>query len=421
MKRLFLLLFAAGLAFGLGHIGWNVWHTTRYFEEHGREATLVIGERYSTARWSQPIPFKRIHLYTARLEPDHEVVIETDQELAPNSTIPIRFLSRDAAEQIDRFSLRPVANTVRLRSDADGAPVRVEATNAFDRLIGRAMGPPAPGVHVASRPNVREAAPARDKPSVPFLITPPGAGTWSLLWQNSRALEWIAFGFGVMAVQSLLGAAWARQKAAMKKSSRDADFVHPADRRIDAAPPPEASKKLSYVPKPDEEIVLPESEKRKMAEARSAAALAMQDERASRAPAPGNVAAEAASSGPSLSLRGARPPAAPAPAPAANSGPEPVSSRPPPMPPPMPSSASGEAAAVDGAPPGREADLEEASAVSAPTSSPLEPGDRGGRVEELPSLAANETAPPMPIAGAEPALKLRRKRSPGGSGENGSG
>ena len=316
MKRILLLVLAIGLAVFLGRLGWNVWETTRYFEAHGRDATLVIGKRYNTERWSGPLPLKKIYTYTARLEPAHDVLIESEQDLREGETVNVRFLPRDAAEEARAFSMRPLVNTIRLRGADDGAPVRLDQADAFDRLVDRAMGPPAEGVYVRRRP-VREAAPSREQPTVPFLITTAGGGTWSLIWKNSRVLEWVAFGLAVLAVQSLAGAAWARHLAARRPRAGKKGFVHPSLRKIEADAPAEASKKLTYVPKPDEEIVLPEAEKRRLAEARAAAAA-----KAAEAPA-------------------------------------------------------AEAASIEGA---------------------------------LPSLAARETAPPVQIGGAEPSLKLKRKR-----------
>src|SRR5690606_22291909 len=107
--------------------------------------------------------------------------------------VTVRFLPRDAAEEARAFSMRPLVNTLRLRGPDDGAPVRLDDTDAFDRLVDRAMGPPAEGVYVRRRP-VREAAPSQDKPTVPFLLATSEDGTWSLIWKNSRVLEWMAFG-----------------------------------------------------------------------------------------------------------------------------------------------------------------------------------------------------------------------------------
>jgi hypothetical protein len=349
MKRLFLLLLGIGLAAFLGRLGWNVWETTRYFEAHGREATLVIGKRYNTERWSRPVPLKKIYAYTARLEPKYDVLIESEQEFKEGDQIEIRFLPRDAAEEARAFSMRPLVNTIRLRGPDDGSPVKLDDTDAFDRLVDRAMGPPAEGVYVRRRP-VREAAPSREKPTVPFLVAPPDTGTWGLVWKNSRVLEWMALGLAVLAVNSLFASAWARHQEARRPGAHKKGFVHPTLRKIEADAPDAPSKKLTYVPKPDEEIVLPEAEKRRMAEAKAAAA---------SAPA-------AASSPPAAPVHPTAPisPAAPVAAPAPHSPPEAV-----------------------------------------PAS----------RAEALPSLAANETAPPMPIGNGEPTLKLRRKRADEGT------
>ena len=322
MKRIILLVLGIGLAVFLGRLSWNVWETTRYFQAHGRDATLVIGKRYNTERWSRPVPLKKIYTYTAKLEPNYEVLIESEQDLREGETVPVRFLPRDAAEEARAFSMRPLVNTLRLRGADDGTPVKLDDADAFDRLVDRAMGPPAEGVFVRRRP-VREAAPSRDKPTVPFLITTADGGTWSLIWKNSRVLEWLALGLAVLTVNSLIGAAWARHQAARRPGIGKKGYVHPTFRKIEADAPEAPSKKLTYVPKPDEEIVLPEAEKRRLAEARAAVA-----EKAAQA-------------------------------------------------------AAAEAAAEESTPPDA----------------------------SLPSLAANETAPPMPIRSDEPTLKLRRKRT----------
>jgi hypothetical protein len=260
MKRLLLLLLGLGMLGTIGWLGWNVWETTRYFEAHGREATLVVGPRYNAARWASPLPLKKIHAYAARLEPKYEVLIETDQPLKPGDTVHIRFLTRDLAPGLLAFSARPVVNTLRLRAADDGTPVKIEDTNLFDRLVDKAMGPPAEGVYVAPRA-VAEAAPSNEKPTVPFLLAAPGEGTWRRIWNNSSPGEWILLGLGLLAAQSLLIAACDRQKAARRPNPNRKDFVHPSLRRIEADAPDAPSKKLTYLPKPDEEIVLPASQR----------------------------------------------------------------------------------------------------------------------------------------------------------------
>ncbi|MEO0055268.1 MAG: hypothetical protein RLZZ50_1215 [Verrucomicrobiota bacterium] len=345
MKRLLLLLLGLGLLYAVGALAWNVRETTRYFVANGREATLEIQQRYNAERWASPLPVKKILTYTARLQPKYDVLIETDQELKPGQKITIRFLTRDVAAEAVALSKRPLVNTIRLRGAEDGAPVKLEETDAFDRLVDKAMGPPAEGVYVKPRA-VAEAAPTREKPTVPFLIEEPGDTTWSLIVRNSRIGEWVFLLLGVLIALSFLSAAYERQKEAKRLDSRGKKFVHPSLRNVQAAAP-EAQRKISYVPKGDQEVALTDAEKKQ-------------------------AAAKAA------------PPPTPAPIPAPKSAATPIPFKPSAPPPPSATPAANTAA---------------------------EPKP----LTELPSLRANETAPPMPINREEPALKLRRKTGGGGS------
>jgi hypothetical protein len=346
MKRLFLLLLALGLSFALARLGQNVWSSTRFFEEHGRDASLVIGKRYNHERWA-PVPVKKVYTYTARLEPEHEVLVETDQELNANDVLPIRFLTRDLGQQLRASSLRPQVNSLRLRGPNDEEPVKVADTDLFDNLRDKAMGPPAPGVYLPGRQGA-ESAPERALATVPFVFTDGGTGTGALLWRNSRIGEWVLVLLFALAVPALLSSFWERHLAARRPNPNRRDFVHPSLKKIEADAVAAPSAKLTYVPRPDEEIALPEPEKRRMAE-----------EAARKNTAP------------------PAPPAQPAPAP-----PEPALA-------PAPAAPSASA-------PG-----------PAPTLPPTTPSRSAPR--DLPSLAANETAPPMPFNRDEPALKLRRK------------
>lgn len=273
MKRLFLLLLGLGLAVAIGAVGWNLWETTRYFEAQGREATLVIGKRYNAERWMSPVPIKKIYTYTAKLEPKYEVLVETDQDIKDGETRQIRFVTRDLAAGLTDYSIRPLSNTLRLRGADDGSPVKLEDTALFDQLVDKWMGPPAEGVTVRKYA-VAESAPTQGKPTVPFVFTSAGDSTWDVIWTNSRAQEWLLLGLGLLCVQSLLIAAYDRQKDSAQAKKRGKNFVHPSLRKIDADKPDAPSKKLTYVPRPDEEIVLSDTEKRRRAEAAGAAATA---------------------------------------------------------------------------------------------------------------------------------------------------
>ena len=264
MKKLFTLLFSLGLLAALGWLGWNTWQATRYFQDNGREARLVIGKRYNASRWMEPVPLKKIHTYTARLEPKYDVLVETDQDLKENDEIFIRFLTRDVAPPVLQFSVRPLVNSIRVRTEADGSPVKIEDTDIFDRLVDKAMGPPAEGVYVRPRA-VAEQAPSHEKPTVPFLIGGAQDSTWELIWNNTRAGEWIVCGIWLFLVQAFLLHAWSLPWTSRPAGTERKDFVHPSMRRIDADAPPPPSTKITYVPKPEEEIALTEAERRRRA------------------------------------------------------------------------------------------------------------------------------------------------------------
>jgi hypothetical protein len=355
MKRFVLFLIGLLLLTALGWFGHNLWQTTRYFADNGREATLVVGERYNTSYWATP-PLKKIHTFTALLSPRHEVLIETDRELSPGESVPILFLPRDLAANLRAYSLRPLVNSLRLRTERDGAPVRIEDTDPFDRLVDRAMGPPAPGTWVRERP-VAEAAPDRGKPTVPFILGTPGDAPWTLLRRDLRVGEWLALGFFVLAIQWFFASAWENQRAASRPDADRRDFIHPSLRRVDAAGFEPSQAKLTYVPKPDAEIVLPEAEMKRLAAERAAAA--------SRPPALAGPPSAAPSS-----------PAAPDPALT------PLAFR-------------------------RGASREQPNqpAPDGLATAPLTPNP-----EALPPLTRNETAPPLPPAEENIALKLPRKR-----------
>lgn len=363
MKRIFLLLLGLGLAVAIGQLGWNLWQTTRYFEENGREATLVIGKRYNAERWSAPVPLKKIHTYTAKLQPKYEVLVESDQELKDGEMRTIRFLTRDVARGLVDYSIRPMANTLRLRGAEDGAPVKIEDTALFDNLVDKWMGPPAKGVYVRPRA-VAEAAPSNEKPTVPFVFVDAGDNTWKILWSNSRVQEWLIFGLGLLSVQSLLIAAYDRHKEAGALKKLGKGYVHPSLRKIEADAPESPAKKLTYVPRPDEEIALSDREKRRLA-------------------GQAQATTPAADASPSTPPKSSTPSLKFAPAPSTEN---PVAPTPPAIP------AASEA-------------------VASPASGANTPA------EEPASLLEHETAPPMPIPG-DVVLKLRRKSSPGpGSGD----
>jgi hypothetical protein len=356
MKRVFLLILGLGLAALIGHVGWNTWQSARFFHDQGREATVVIGKRYNAERWTSPVPLKKIVSYTAKMEPAYEVLIETDQDLKDGEKLTIRFLTRDLAANLVDYSVRPVVNSLRLRGAEDGAPVKLEDTQLFDALVDKWMGPPAPGTFIRARPTA-EAAPSNTKPTVPFVFAEKDAGTWDIVWANSRIQEWALIGLGIIGVHSLLFAAYDHHKDSRLKKSRGKKFVHPSLRKVEAtADAP--SKKLTYVPKAQEDIVLTDAEKR----SRATIALPSKNQPKSNDEAP-------------LAT------------PEANRGDDPAAADEP---------LRGPIAGTGGAP---------AAAVKA--------------AEEPAPLTDRETAPPMPINVGDAVLKLRRKSANGGAPEAG--
>lgn len=256
MHKAFNLLVSLGLAFVIGWLGWNTWQTTRYFQDHGREGSLKIGRVYNSSRWSSPIPLKKIHAYTAVLEPRHEVLIESDQPLEENSTVFIRFLTRDLGASLDAYSVRPLVGSIRIRTSADGSPVKLDDTDAFDKLVDRAMGPIGPGVYVRARPQA-EAAPDRAKPTVPFILAGSEDSTVELIWKNSTVGEWVAYGLLILLFKAWFVYAWSLPWRPVRSITERKDFVHPSMRRIEADAPAAPSTKLTYIPKPERDIVLP--------------------------------------------------------------------------------------------------------------------------------------------------------------------
>ncbi len=357
MKRVYLLLIGLGLAALIGRLGWNVWQSARFFRDQGREATVVIDKRYNAERWTSPIPIKKIYAYTAKMEPTYEVLLETDQDLKDGEKLAIRFLTRDLAASLLDYSARPVVNTLRLRGSEDGTPVKIEDTALFDAMVDKWMGPPAPGTYIRPRPQA-EKAPGTGKPTVPFVFAAKEAGTWDIVWKNSRAQEWVLLGLGLLAVQSLILAAYEHHKDGRLKKSRGKKFVHPSLRKVEASAPDTPSQKLAYVAKPEVEIVLSDSE-------RKAAA-------APKAPASSETTATPAGA-PRLTLPLKKVPTEEVPASATDEAPR------------GPIAGSGGAPVI-----------------------------QAKHQEEPASLTDRETAPPMPINLGDPVLKLRRK--PGGKG-----
>lgn len=252
MKKILWFLVALALAAGLYLVFAKAWNSTKYFHEKGRDATLKVGRKYNASRWSSPLPIKKIHSYLAVLSPDHEVLIESDQDLKEGTEIFVRFLLRDAATAAEEAKLWKFTGSIRLKSEADGTPVRLKDTNIFDRTVEKAMGPLGEGAYVPPV-EVAENAPDRDKPTVPFLIAGAQDAPLEMLWNNTSVGEWIILGFWVLLIKMIVLHAWSTPFNPNRTGADKKGFVHPSLRRVesaDAAPKPKVT--VSYVPKPED-------------------------------------------------------------------------------------------------------------------------------------------------------------------------
>ncbi len=260
MKKILWFLFGFVLAAGLGTVCWSTWKTARYFEANGREGTIKVGKKYNASRWTAPLPVKKIHTYTAVLAPNHEVLIESDQDLEENKEYFIRFLLRDRAAEGRKLSLRPLTGSIRLKSNADGTPVKLADTDLFDSVVSKAMGPMGDDYYERPKP-VAEAAPSRDKPTVPYLVAGAGDPVLEVIWNNSTVGEWIIATIWFFLIQLVLLHAWSTPFNANRAvGSERKDFVHPSMRRIDADKT-DASAKISFAPKPEDPDFVPDPPK----------------------------------------------------------------------------------------------------------------------------------------------------------------
>lgn len=249
MKKIFWFLVSFALLSALGLLLKNSRDTVTYFQEQGRPATLKVGKKYNASRWTEPLPLKKIHAYTAMMLPDHAILIESDQELGEGTEYFIRFLTRDIADAGRSLSRLPLVNTIRLKSEVDGTPVKIADSDLMDRAIEKAMGPPAEGVYVPQRV-VAEAGPDHVKPTVPFFFTGSKDPVPEVLWNNSTIVElFIIAAWAFMGLFFFLHAWSTPLFPSRKAGSERNDFVHPSLRRINPDMPADASVRLQYKPK----------------------------------------------------------------------------------------------------------------------------------------------------------------------------
>ena len=231
MKKTLLILASIALTGLLVILVSDTWRTTEAIREQGREGALKIEGQYNSSRWTSPVPLKKIHTYTATLVPDHEVVVQSDQDLTSGRQYFIRFLSRENTPAVRAEALRPIAGSMRLRLISDGRPDATESTAAMYRMLAKAMEGEEPGVAASGQD--------RTSDSVPFLLGGANDSTLELIWANSRPGEWLLLAVLLLITKALALKAWFTPWRPRRIKADRTEFVHPTLRRIDAdAPPP---------------------------------------------------------------------------------------------------------------------------------------------------------------------------------------
>lgn len=247
MQKIFYFFSTLILGALVAAVAFDLWRTHTYVQANGREGTLVVGQRYNASRWATPLPLKKIHTYAARMAPNYDVVIESDQELAPKQQIFIRYLTVDASQaaaMATRF--RPVSGMIRLRTEADGTPVAIEPTGPLDHMLAKAMGTPAkaPTTVDTKRPAFKETGKGS-----PFLIGGANDNLLELVWNNSSATEWIFGAIMLFLLQALAINAWTLPWRKFRPCDEDKSFVHPTLVAIEPDAPRPSPKPIAFKPK----------------------------------------------------------------------------------------------------------------------------------------------------------------------------
>lgn len=231
------------LAALLGAVGFETWRSHDHIRLNGHEAALVVGLQYNASRWAEPLPLKKLHSYTAKLSPNFDAVIETDQQLAPRQQVFIRHLpSGDTSDRGPLSFLRPISGRIRLRAPTDGVPSAVDPTAPLDHAVNLAMNAKTGASAVVS-------APDPNRPTVAFLIGGANDSTLELIWNNSRAGEWVLLGLGLFLLQAFALNAWTLPWREFKPCDEDKDFVHPSLETVEPDAPRPAVKRIAYKPR----------------------------------------------------------------------------------------------------------------------------------------------------------------------------
>jgi len=162
----------------------DLWRSHDFVRTNGHEGTLLIGQRYNASLWSEPLPLKKIHAYTATLAPNYEVIIKSDQDFVAGQRVKIRHLKLGTQfPTSDNRFLRAISSNIRLRTEADGTPASVDLTAAGAHALDKAMGTNSAAWHdgsVATNPSQIATA---------FLVGGANDGIPELIWNNNRAGE----------------------------------------------------------------------------------------------------------------------------------------------------------------------------------------------------------------------------------------
>lgn len=227
MKKIFHALAALMLGSIIVTFVVQAWRSTAYLRANGQEGTLVIGQEYSSSRRAEPLLLKKIHTYTAVFG-EHQVVIESDQQLVASKEYPIHYLTRDKIQSAPAAQLRPVSGALRLRTANDSTPVPADPTALFNRLVDRAVGVFSPEAEPSQvvTPEVKN-TPGRP---VPFQFGSTKESTLHLIWRNSDVIEWVALLLATMLFLTLLTNAWTLPFRAGRLCEEDENFVRPASR-----------------------------------------------------------------------------------------------------------------------------------------------------------------------------------------------
>lgn len=247
MKKIFWLILALVLGAALWLVLANTWQTTRAFQDRGRPGTLQVANQLNASRWSEPLPLKKIHRYIATLRPNHAVVVETDRALPAGQDFFILYLLRDAAAETRSHSLRPLTNSLRLKTEADGGePTGRTDSSVFSLEFETTMD--ASSDRAATRPPL-PVAPDATKPTVPFVFAGAQDSTWEILWRSRSLGELLLVGGWILLIKISVIQAWATPFRVRPAGAERKGFIHPSLRRIEADAPVEPATRLR-LPKP---------------------------------------------------------------------------------------------------------------------------------------------------------------------------